>query len=143
MLADLADVSRLHTDAVVALLTAATLNAYAVEVTDDAPTFPYLVAYPDPGNAILSNLGGTVARFDFGWQVTAVGRDRNETQASLDKARQVYVGTRPVLAGRAFGLITQVPLRVAIREDPQKRDPVSSRPYFYGVAQFTVSSYPA
>jgi hypothetical protein len=144
MIGDLVDISRHHTDAVTALLATAGVVAYTVEVdvdTDDL-TYPYTVVYPNPGTAALNNLAGDAATYSFGWQVTAVGRDRNEVQAVLDKARAVCVGARPVVAGRSFGLIRNVPLNVPIREDPQEREPLSGRPYFYGVAQFTVTSTP-
>lgn len=143
----LLDAGRLHANAVLALLRAGlSYVVYLAEITtaDDQLTYPYLVLYPDAGVASLNSLAAATADFDFGWQITAVGRDFAETQAATDRARMVLLGARPTVAGRSCGLVTQPPGGAQqVQRDPSARDPATGRPVWYATAQYQAMSVPA
>lgn len=131
--------------AAVATLLAPT--GYLVEVgevvTADADlTYPYLVVWPPPVNRSATGLDATSTQQDVTFQVTAVGRDIDETLAAADRAAAALVDRVPVVAGRLFNQVQQVPLNQAPLPDPTSRDPATQRPVFSVPVMFSTWSVP-
>lgn len=131
--------------AAVATLLAPT--GYLVEVgevaTADADlTYPYLVVWPPPVNRSATALDAASTQQDVTFQVTAVGRDIDETLAAADRAAAALVDKVPVVAGRLFNLVQQVPLNQAPLPDPTSRDPATQRPVFIVPVMFSTWSVP-
>jgi len=139
------DLTNPHVDAIDTMLAGAGYPTYISEVTDpeDTITYPYLVVHPNTGAAQRTTLSPSSPVRAWRWQVTAVGRDRAETAAALDRARAALVDRVPVVPGRAYGVIAEDFVDQPIRQDPTTRDPRTRRPVFFGLAQFTCPSVPA
>lgn len=142
----LVDLAHPHTEAVAALLGATNYPTYVAEVTGDDATrvYPYLVLWPFPGSVAWADLGCTPTEYLFRFQVTAVGRDRRETLAALDRARAELVAVSPTITGRNCGLISQDDgENLPVSTDPAVRDPATGRPVFFTVARFGLPTWPA
>lgn len=136
----LIDITHVHVEAVMPLLEIAGYSLYVAEVTGDDATreYPYLVLWPTPVYVAAGDLAGTPTEALFRFQVTAVGRDPRETGAARDRAVAELVGSRPTVVGRECGQVALEPGDQPIRPDPTTRDPVTQRPVFYAVANYTL-----
>jgi len=149
------DVSRLHRDAIKALLDAAfeplqvdgRYKVYDGQVTDkeDEIVYPYLVIWPGPavrssGHTMNGSTGAAVTTT----QITAAGISTDEVLAALDRAAAALDRQIPAVPGRRFEPVTQVP--GAPPPAPERDDRVSTpdgRPVFFSSILVTLRSHPA
>jgi hypothetical protein len=138
------DPSRLLAAALADLLASAGYPVEVGEVTtpDDELTYPYLVLWPPPVVRGPTSLDATSDQQDVTFQVTAVGRDEDETLAAADRAADALVDQVPTIAGRTFNQIQQEPLSQPPRPDPGGRDPQTRRPVFVVPVMFSTWSVP-
>lgn len=133
--------SRLHADALYALLDAdPVLTTYDHEVPDN-PVTPYAVLYVRPGVAGSPNAALGSPDLTMPFQVTAVGTDRNEALGAIDRARAAYLEKTPVVAGRSCEPIWEE-ASLDVRRDETTRT-ADGRPLFYGAVLFGLLSHPA
>jgi hypothetical protein len=141
------DPSRAHAAATVALIEAGVPAGYRVYlggVADDEAdiTYPYLVVWPPPASRTPVNLTKSVSVLTTVLQVTAVGHDRDEVLAALDRVADALQGRRPVMDGRKAGLFEQVGDTSPVTEDNKIRSPQGT-PVVSGAVLFAVQSVPA
>lgn len=129
--------SRAHADAVNTLLDAvANLTNYDETAPKDAAA-PYVVARYDDGVRTRTSILPSSTAITVTFQVTGVGRDRNQAQAALERATSALVDVRPTVAGRSCSPIEQVASQPTLRDDD------FTPPLFYAVNQFQFFSVPA
>lgn len=142
-----------HAQAIHALIVAAVTPAvppprpyevYLGEVTaaDHELVFPYLVVWPPPSERPTYTLAGYGGEAATTTQVSAVGRDTLEAIVAMDRASAALHRVRPAIAGRACGLITQVPQQLPPPR-PDERVRVNGRPVYFTFALFRLGSSPA
>lgn len=126
---------REHTDAVIAALKATDLVVGDAIAPEDAVP-PYAVVYLIAGGGLGGTLGDPNADATLTYQVTCVGRSRQQAEWVGDKAlellsRQVLVPNRRVLN-----------VRLHIPPGVQRDDQVSP-PVFWSTPQFRITTTPA
>lgn len=134
--------SRLHTDAFLALLTAGGVTWFDNDVPATPAGTPYTVVYTDPGRATSPVLSLGSPDLLMTVQCTSVGADRNEATAEIDAVRAAVLERVPVLAGRSFSPIEQEPGGPGVTKDDQTRT-TDGRVLFYGVTLWRIHSSPA
>ncbi|MFI6296857.1 hypothetical protein ACIBEJ_35070 [Nonomuraea sp. NPDC050790] len=135
-----------HTDAVVSLLTAATVavgrgkppSTGGWQGPPGASNFvPYAVIYPFTGRDEATSLARTHDSLDFTFQLTCVGAVQDQVETLMDKVRAALIGITPSVASRTAFAIYQVPI-----DRPVTRDDAVAPPVHYGITQFHFRSDP-
>jgi len=149
--APLLDVSRQHAHAVASMIETAVAGEaqdgrYAVFVgevttTEDVTVYPYYVVWPPSAMRPTNTLAGYDSAAMSTIQVTAAGTSVNEVLSALDRAAGALHRQRPVVPGRVFGLIRQVPgtFPPAPTRDDRVHTP-DGRPVFFSYALFVLYS---
>lgn len=137
---------RTHTDAVVALLDAATTFPVGDAVTP--PTFPYMVVWPFDGGAVDGTLGAPDDDLVILFQVTCASRDRQQCQWLQHLARQTLLAQTLTVAGRGlFRVMLDAPSGVrtdeTVGESPGTTGTVEGGRVFYSTDVFAVHTVPA
>jgi hypothetical protein len=140
------DPSRHHVDALAAMIAPladppTNYQIYDGKVTrdDGALEDPYLVIWAAPGSRTQINLPGNQSDLTTVTQITAVGRDRTEVLAALDRVAELLQGRRPTIAGRLPGLFRQVSENPYVRPTDTVRGP-DGQACYQGVIQFQLNS---
>lgn len=131
----------LHTSAVLALLQAvAGLNVYDAEVPKtppldtDARVHPYAVLYAGTATNARSNLAASSTSYQWPFQVTVVGGDRQRCSWAAWKVTGALVDQRLTVAGFTTGRIIHEPGPGILRDD------VETPPRHYQPLQFSLVS---
>jgi hypothetical protein len=127
--------ARPHIDAILAVLTAAGVTAYDAEAPADAPE-KYAVVYPDPGTP-SGTLGDRHRHLLLEFQLTAVGRSREQAQWVADKARAVLLTTIPTVPGRVVQPLWQVGSPPPVQRDDDVQPPLYYQPVSYQMRSTT------
>lgn len=129
--------SKTHTDATLALLTADTsLHVHDATVPAGSP-LPYVVQFTDDGLDVSDTLEGVPTTLTVRVQVTASGLTRSSVQIASGKAHAALIGRVPTVASRSCSVIRQVNSR-PITED---RDVTPH--LLYAVNEYEFYSVPA
>lgn len=135
-----------HSDAVVALLTAADIpvgrgkppSGGGWQGNPGTSNFQaYAVMYPFPGLDEPTSLAQVHDTLDFVFQLNCVGATQEQVEAFMDKVRAALIGVTPVVESRDAFPIYRVPL-----DRPVARDDAVAPPVHFGVAQFHFRSNP-
>lgn len=141
-----APASKPHSDAVVSLLTAASVavgrgkqpDGSGWQGTPGNSTFnAYAVFYPFTGQEEPTALAMPNASLDFQFQLTCVGAVQGQVEALMDGVRAALVGATPAVTGRVAFPIYRVELDQTVT-----RDDAATPPVHYGVARFHFRSDP-
>ena len=108
----MADISRLHAQAVFGLIRAAlpmSVDVYLARINkpDSLITYPYLVLWPPPARRLNDSLHGWAGGATTRMQITGAGSSEDEVLAVLDRAADAVHGVTPTIAGRDCGQIRQ------------------------------------
>lgn len=128
--------SKPHTDAVLALVTAAAGTTYDAQVPKDR-TLPYRVVFTDDGLDTASTLEAVPDLLTVLVRVTAAGLTRASVQITRDLAHAALIGVKPAVSGRSCSPLRQVNAR-PITEDRDVDPPV-----LYSVNEYEFFSVPA
>lgn len=147
------DISRLHAQAMVALVNAAVAGeqqdgrykVYVGKVTDAEADvkYPYYVIWPPPAMRPTNTMAGYDGAAQSTIQLTAAGITENDVLAALDRAAAGLHRVRPTIPGRACGAFRQVP--GATPPAPLREDRVNAngQPVFVAFALFDIYSTPS
>lgn len=125
---------RTHSDAVIAALEGAGLTVG--DGTADGLTVPYAVVYNISGGRMSGNLDDPFEDADLVYQVTCVGRTREQAEWVADKATVTLVAGFSV-AGRSIVLVTP-------EGGPGTRaDRDVTPPVYFSTPRYTIKSTPA
>ena len=129
--------SRAHTDAVLAMLTADTTSrTYDAKVPNDA-TLPYRVLFTDDGLDVATTLEAVPDVLTVRVTVSSSGLNRISAQIAADKAHATLVGQTPSVTGRKCSPLRHVNSR-PITEDRDVNPSV-----LYSVNEYEFYSVPA
>jgi hypothetical protein len=126
--------ARIHIDAVVALLEAASLTVSVGEAPDD-PTLPIVVVWPSPGFGLTDTLDDPIADLLVGFQVTAVGESSEQALWASDKAYDALNRVTPTVAGRVCR-----PIWSDDPPQPVRRDDAVNPPLFVAISLWSLRS---
>jgi hypothetical protein len=111
----MSDISRLHRDAIRALLaplesppTSYQIFTAKVVGSDSDLEYPYLTVWSTPADRTPVNLPGNVSAVATVTQVSATGRDEDEVLAALDRVAELLEGKPVTITGRNPGRPRQV-----------------------------------
>ena len=129
-------------DAILALLEAGSVKTYDSYVTDSdnvaktiSAPLPYLVYYTSPGYPINPRMAPTKRRAQE-FQITYVGKTREQAVWAADKAEAALAGARITIGGRSR-LIRRTDDYQFVRRDDTWNRP-DGGPLFTGVLRFVV-----
>ena len=134
-------------DAVLALMQATDVSVHdGLVLTTQTPgavvvsyTLPDAVYYSSIGDDDNRRLSGRKTRRSVFFQVTYVGKDRDQVKWAGEQIRAALQGARPIVAGHRTGLI-DLEASQRIRRDDDAIRPDGS-PLFYGVDEYAVSIF--
>lgn len=125
--------ARLHTDAVIAALEAVGLTVG--DATAAGLTPPYAVVYKIEGGEFAGSLQDPFEDADLVYQVTSVGRTREQAEWVADKAMVLLDGV--TVNGRSIALVSPD------GGPGVRRDDDVSPPLFYATPRFRLKSTPS
>lgn len=140
------DVGRAHANAIHAMLAGAvTYGVYLgrPNIPDTALEWPYLIVWPPPASRPTVTMAGYGGEATTTTQVTAAGRNVDETITAIDRASAALHRQRPTIVGRRCGLISQLP-DVPGPPSPDRDDQTGTPDYnvYTTFAQFSLYSAP-
>lgn len=124
---------RVHTDAVIAALEAANLTVGDADAEGLTP--PYVVVYPIAGGEMFGSLDDPYEDADLLYQVTCVGRTREQAEAITNRAMALLNGFS--VTGRSIALVS--PEGTPGTRPDHDVDP----PVFYSTPRFRIKTTPA
>lgn len=127
--------SRAETEALLAALRAAWPRVGDAVAPDDA-TLPYAVLYPAGAGPLSGPVSDPFADSSPLFQITCVGRTREQTQWLADKLRPVALGPLSITGRKVMQPYLET-------SQPVRRDDSSSPPLFYAADQVRLPTTPA
>jgi hypothetical protein len=98
--------------------------------TADGRVLPYVVLYAGAGTPIRDSLSAASSRFDWGWQITAVGGDRGRCLWAVTQADKALLDKRLTISGWSTSRITREP-GTELRLDEDVEPPRTMAPLLY------------
>lgn len=129
--------SRLHTDAILALIHAGSTVAIHDGTVPAGAALPYNVLFTDDGLDESDTFDGTPTTLTVHIQVTSSGLTRQSAQVAHDQAHAALIGVIPAVSGRSCSPVRQVNSR-PITEDRDVTPHV-----LYAVNEYAFHSVPA
>lgn len=143
----MSDVSRLHRDAIRALLAPlesppTSYQVFLGKVTDpDADLdYPYLTVWSAPAARTPVNLPANVSDATTVTQISVTGRDEDEVLAALDRVAELVQGKPVTIAGRNCGRPRQVSANPYVIPSDDVHTPAEGQATYQGVIQFSLNS---
>lgn len=126
--------TRLHIDAVVALLETTSMVVTIGEAPDD-PTPPLLVVWPSPGLGVTDTLDDPIADLFVGFQITAIGESAEQALWASDQAYAAINRVTPTVTGRVCR-----PIWGDDPPQPIRRDDAVNPPLFVAISLWSLRS---
>lgn len=124
--------TREHTDAIVAALVSGGLSVGDAVAPDPAPDGGYAVVYQLLGGQVAPRLGAPADDAFLAYQVTCVGKSREQAEWVADKAIEILVGGISVAGRRTH---VTVDFHGGVLRDDQQTPPI-----FYSTPRFRVAT---
>jgi hypothetical protein len=134
-----------------AILTRLRSNAEGLDVGDavapevPVPTFPFAVLYPEPSPEVTDEdgtLADPMSHRTLEWQITNVGRSREQAQGCSDVMRAIIHSAPLVVAGRSIWIVNVGSLGEIERDDDVDIGDITGN-LFYANDSIEITSSPS